>query len=358
MYTDLLEKFKERNPNKQLILLYQAGSHFFDLNGPDSDTDYRGIYLDNVQDSFLSSKGKIYQIDYKTNERGGKNNKEDIDFTMFSLTSVLELLKKGDFNLIEALYVPEEKIIYKSEIYDELREFRKNLVHNDISAFLGFIKGEAKRIGVNSHHYTVQADFVKLLRTKNPHAKLKTFWKEIEEFASVNIGCKMSRSTVNNSDLARDMPAVVIATRMHIWTAAAGYVADAVDKVIAGYGHRQVSTSETGADHKALYHALRLIFEANDILDYGELFFPLSPERHAQLLEIKQGKTDRETLYDLIDSEISKLEIRSNSIPSNKHEYEYKLDNMIFTLKGKFMVNNYLKGLRKPVDKQRISGHR
>ncbi len=177
--------------------------------------------------------------------------------------------------------------------------------------------------------------------------------KEIEEFASNNIGCKMSRSTVNNSDLARDMPAVVIATRMHIWTAAAGYVADAVDKVIAGYGHRQVSTSETGADHKALYHALRLIFEANDILDYGELFFPLSPERHAQLLEIKQGRTDRETLYDLIDTEISKLEIRSASIPSNKHEYEYKLDNMIFTLKGKFMVNNYLRGLKKPVQQKR-----
>ena len=34
----MIEKFKENNPTKELILLYQAGSHFFDLHGPKSES--------------------------------------------------------------------------------------------------------------------------------------------------------------------------------------------------------------------------------------------------------------------------------------------------------------------------------
>lgn len=219
-YDGLLSKFKENHPDKQLILLYEAGSHFFDLNGPNSDRDYRGFYIDRIQDSFKSKKGKVYQVDYKTNEKGGKNSKDDIDFTMFSLCTLLELLKKGDFNLIEALFAPEEKIIFKTPIYDELRTFRKEFIHNDISSFIGFIKREAGRVGVNSHHYEVQMNFLKILNSKPPHARLMNFWSEIVDFCSdeKNIGAKISRSIINNSDLNKEIPAVVIATRMHQWT--------------------------------------------------------------------------------------------------------------------------------------------
>ena len=36
---------KDNHPDKTLIYLYQSGSHFFDLNTPDSDLDFKGIYL-------------------------------------------------------------------------------------------------------------------------------------------------------------------------------------------------------------------------------------------------------------------------------------------------------------------------
>lgn len=345
MHQKLIDKFKLENPNKQLILFYVAGSHFFDLNGPNSDKDYRGLYIDSHQDSFSSSKGKIYVVKTKTNDSGGKNSKDDIDVDIFSVCSLLELLKKGDFNLIEALYAPEDKILYKSALYDELREFRSNLVHNDISAFLGFIRTEANKVGVNSHHYEVQMNFLKILENKNPHAKLRTFWKEIEDFCAdeKNTGVKISRSAINNSDLSKEMPAVVIAARMHQWTASAGYVTEAIKHVISGYGHRQKSTADTGGDFKTLYHSLRLIFEANDILDYGELSFPLSQERRDKLLEIKNGKSDPDELFGLINEEIAKLIVRSQNVVSNKKDYEHKLDQMIFTLKGRFEVNNLIR---------------
>ena len=149
---EILEKFKNNNPTKQIILLFEAGSHFFDLHGPNSDKDYRGLYLDPYQDSYESTK-KVYQVDYKTKIGPGKNSSEDMDFTLFSLTSFFRLLKSGDFNMMEILYAPESKIIYKTPIYDELVSIRDRLLVNDISAFLGFIKKEYKRYGINIYHY-------------------------------------------------------------------------------------------------------------------------------------------------------------------------------------------------------------
>lgn len=130
---------------------------------------------------------------------------------------------------------------------------------------------------------------------------------------------------------------------MHQWTASAGYVSDAIKHVVSQYGHRQKSTAAVGSDYKTLYHSLRLIYEANDILDHGELFFPLSQERHAKLFEIKNGESNPDELFDLINDEIGKLVERSNNIVSNKHEYEHKLEKMIFTLKGRFEVNNVIR---------------
>lgn len=342
MYKEFLNNFKINNPDKQIILLYEAGSHFFDLNGPNSDRDYRGVYIGYKQDSFQSKIGKIDQTDYKTNTSGGKNSKEDIDFTMFSLSTMLELIKCGDFNLIEALYAPENKIIYRTPIYDELRNFRKNLVHNDISAFLGFIRREANRVGVNSHHYEVQVNFLKLLEGRHPHIRLNTFWDEIKAFCEdeKNIGAKISRTAICNSDLNKEIPTIVIAARMHQWTASVSYVKDSINHIISKYGHRQKSTAEVGGDYKTLYHSLRLIYEANDILDYGELRFPFSQEVHQKLMEIKNGITEPDELYIIINDEIEKLIKKSNSIISNKKEYEHKLDTMIFTLKGRLEIEN------------------
>ncbi len=348
---DAIKIFYEMNPNKEIVVLYQAGSHFFGLNGPNSDTDYRGIYIDRSQDTFFTAaSGKVHHTSFKTNKiEGTKNGKDDTDFDMFSITAFFELLKKGDFNLIEALWCPEDKIIIKTPLYDELKAFRKELIHNDISAFLGFIKGEAKKVGVNTHHYTTQLDFLKILYSKHNHAKLKDFWPEVVEFANdpKNIGVKISKSKVNNSGYSIEMPAIVIAARMHQWTASAGYVIGAVEHICSQYGNRQKSTAESGADFKTLYHAMRLIYEANDILDYGELSLPFSEERFKMLWNIKYGDVDPELLVEMLNSKIDKLEVRSKTLVSNKYCYEHKLEKMIYTIKGRLEVANVIAGYKK-----------
>lgn len=330
----MIGKFKENNPTKELILLYQAGSHFFNLHGPKSDTDYRGLYIDSKQDSFNSSN-KIHQVDYKTNITKGKNDKEDVDFTIFSITSFLKLLKMGDFNMMELLYVPEDKILFKTPLFDELVTIRDRLLVNDISAFLGFIKKEYKTYGVNIYHYKMQQDFVKFLGQFPEMDRMSLHWAEISDHVGKTDGLKITDMKINNSENTKLIPAVVIAQRLHGNTETIKHVTETIDSVIEKYGHRQKEVAEKGQNFKGLYHALRLIFEAKDIFDHGTLIFPFSPERYSLLKRVKEGNIDKDELFGIIDFEIAELTARESSIVSNRLQVEYRIEKLEMAIKGR-----------------------
>lgn len=339
MIETLITKFKKQNPSKQIVVLFKAGSHFFDLNGPNSDTDYRGLYIDRFQDCFESSR-KTHLIDYKTNETHGKNTKGDIDFTLFSMTTFFKLLKSGDFNMMELLFTPEDKIIYKTPLFDELVSYRENLLVNDISSFLGFIKKEYKRYGVSIYHYKIQEDFLKLLNQWEDHAPLKKYWKEITEFSKDKEGIRFTTSKINNSDHTREIPSIVIAERLYQNTVRIDYVKDSIKGVISRYGHRQKNMAESGVEYKGLYHTLRLIYEANDLYDLGRFEIPFNKERHKMLWDIKNGNVDKDYLFSIIDSEIQKLYVREKESVSNKIQVSHRIDKLDYTLKGRLSVFN------------------
>ncbi len=340
---NILNRFEKENPNKQLILLFKAGSHFFDLNGPDSDTDYRGLYIDPYQDSYESNTNKIYLLDYKTKEGNVKNSKEDCDVTLFSLSSLISLLKQGDFNCQELLFCPEDKILYKTPIFDELVKNRRDYLVNDTSSFIGFIRKEAKRYSVNVFHYDIQMRFVEFLRKFPLYDTLADHWDEIKAYASSNPGeIKFSDSKISNAKTSKNIDALVIAARMHISTGTVKYTVEAIEGVCQKYGHRQRNMAQSGKEYKGLYHSLRLIYEANDILDYGEFRFPFGEKRMHTLRSIKNGTVDQDWLFDTIDQEIEKLRIRDMNLVSNRKVVEARLDRVEDALRGRMSISQKL----------------
>lgn len=343
---DVIEVFKKQNPNKELILLYKAGSHFFDLNNENSDTDYRGIYIDCHQDSFSSNPDKIYQIEIKTNPSGSKvaNTKDDIDLNIFSLSSALKLIGNGDFNLIEAMYTPEDKIIYQTELYREIRSIRDDLIHTDISAFIGFIKREANRYGVNIFHYDLQKNFIEeVLDKHHPYKRLSEIWPEVISFCERNPIARITTSTATSGGVRIPVPSITIANRLHQSTASIGYVKEAISNIIANYGNRQRKMAETGRECKGLMHSLRLIYEANDILDFGSLILPFDEKRMKILRSIKSGDVDQDYVFNLIDEGVINLQYKSLAVKNNKKQVQYRIDKILFTLRGRNEIFNAIK---------------
>lgn len=332
-----LDEFEELHPGRKILFLYKAGSHFFDLNTEHSDLDYRGVYLPAVEE--FKGENRRKQFERKTNDKKHtQNSNEDVDFLLFSFTKVLELLKGGDFNVMEMLFTPEDKILIDSPLMKELRNFRENLMVNDVSAFLGFIKKEYVRYGVNINHYGVQENLLTFLKEtagrqpKGSATKLKDIWSELKKYAKDNNMIVFTTSLTGNSV---EIPTIKVAQRLYQWTVKISYVIDALEYKLETYGHRQQRMAETGKEYKGLYHALRLIYEARDLYDYGKFELPFSKDRLETLMAIKTAEMPQEEVHRLIDEGIDDIYAREKTTKLNKNRVGDKIDRMLFNYNGK-----------------------
>lgn len=121
--------------NGLLIYEYVRGSKLYGLDRPESDEDHGGVYMEPL-DSFLGHGiGFPEDVHDKTN-----------DESWFSLKKFITLLLNSNPNVLEALYVPKDKIIYKHPIMDILLESRDRFVTKKcFGSFMGYAKTQIEK---------------------------------------------------------------------------------------------------------------------------------------------------------------------------------------------------------------------
>ena len=89
-----------------------SGSHAYGLNTPQSDVDTRGIFL-LKNDNLLTLNNYVNQVSDDTN-----------DTIFYELNRYAELLHTNNPNILELLYIPKDKIIEKSPVFDNFIKHR------------------------------------------------------------------------------------------------------------------------------------------------------------------------------------------------------------------------------------------
>lgn len=101
-----IEELKESGA---IIFECIGGSRAYGLQTPTSDTDIRGV--------FILPKEKFYSLDYI-----GQINNETNDIAYYELRKFIELCAKNNPNILEMLNVPEDCILYKHPLFDEIKK--------------------------------------------------------------------------------------------------------------------------------------------------------------------------------------------------------------------------------------------
>lgn len=100
--------------NMNEVLRVIAGSKAYGLDLPTSDTDIRGIYIQ--PNEYLLGFGYVEQINDRTN-----------DVVHYELNRFIKLLMQNNPNIIENLFVPDDKILLRSDaimpLYDNRHKF-------------------------------------------------------------------------------------------------------------------------------------------------------------------------------------------------------------------------------------------
>lgn len=118
----------------KIICKHLGGSHSYGLNTPDSDLDYRGIFLNDTIGTIIGLERHEHQL----NQKDGK----DEDYKEFR--QALNLLRKGNTQIIELLYC--EDWIELSDEWKLVIENRRHLVSSEqlFSCLRGYMQNEYK----------------------------------------------------------------------------------------------------------------------------------------------------------------------------------------------------------------------
>ena len=136
----------------------------------------------------------------------------------------------------------------------------------------------------------------------------------------------------------------VIAQRLYQATISISYLKDSLEEKISRYGHRMKNRGEEGIDYKGLYHSMRLVFEAKDIVERDCLELPFTQKRKEILKKIKNGHIDKEELSNIFLKEIEYLRQFDHSDDKNKLYIENLIDRIKYNLKTEVKIMKFLKG--------------
>ena len=78
----------------KILMKAVAGSHLFGTNTPESDMDYKGIYIPSKKDFLLSKVESTLNIK-RDKEVGAKNTKHDVDVELFTLQKFIQMKNKN-----------------------------------------------------------------------------------------------------------------------------------------------------------------------------------------------------------------------------------------------------------------------
>lgn len=133
MKQELIDFINEKSPNAKPLYLVIRGSQAYGTNLPTSDIDYSGVFIQSIDD-ILGNK-YIEQI-----------NDDKNDTVIYEIRRFLELLQKNNPTVLELLNTPEDCILYKDPIFDEILSNRDKFITKICAnSFGGYAKTQIQK---------------------------------------------------------------------------------------------------------------------------------------------------------------------------------------------------------------------
>ena len=155
-----------------LMMECVAGSHMYGINRPESDKDIRGLFRLHP-DAWLSIMEPPQEV---------ADEKQDIKY--FELRKIIKLATDCNPNIIELLWVPDDCMLFKNNVYEELKKNRSLFISKKAQhTFLGYSYSQIKRAKgqnkkVNEHGERVNERGIHLLKIHLTEGDISVEWLE------------------------------------------------------------------------------------------------------------------------------------------------------------------------------------
>lgn len=268
------------------------GSKLYRMDGPESDLDIRGIFTPKKSECYL---GKI------------KDTVDGVgDVQFFSVQKFLRLAAEGQSVAIEILY--SDQVFEESYLWRRLIKHRDKFLSKKMKNFCGYAKAQSIKYSSRADRLNdinalrdliikwINNTSAPILGCDHFDAKLSVIWDILPE------GINYKKST-NQFNRSKDNRVYIICGRELQIHCTVKHLLEFTNMLRDEYGERVKKAAAQHVDFKALSHAYRVTYQAQELIKERTLTFPAKEIEF--LRDIKFGKLD--LIKDGLDAKLEDL---------------------------------------------------
>lgn len=297
------------------IMKSYFGSHLYGTSTPESDVDFKEIYVPHARD-ILTGNVKEH-MSKNTNNTSSKNTKDDVDHELYSLKYFFKLAADGETVALDMLHTPPSLVVKSDlpDVWKYIQDNRSRFYTTNMKSYLGYVRKQASKYGVKGSRLAVlrQAlkrsnewgqyfdngavirlshmknvlpvgEFASWVETENEKTGKQTFYSLLD---------RKFQDTLTN----KEFNAILV-------------------KLEENYGERaRKAEANEGIDWKALSHACRGGLQLLEIYKTGDLVYPLQDAPF--ILDVKLGKHTFKTVQEFLEDIVDQVEHAAEQAAKN-----------------------------------------
>jgi predicted nucleotidyltransferase len=289
------------------IVRIKFGSHLYGTETPESDLDFKAVFVPDARDILL---GRVRESIGTTTKVAGeiKNTSEDVDLEAYSLQKFLNLVADGQTVAMDMLFTPAwMHVVVPDTLWLQIWDEKHHLLSRQVRGFIGYCKTQANKYGIKGSRVAASRAARDLFSVIPPQTKVREIdeampftlrFPNVEHIAVVDVEIRGQGKTV---------PHLEVCNRKIPFTTTAKEACAIVDRLFTEYGKRALAAERSeGIDWKALSHAVRVGRQAIELLETEKVTFP-RPEA-AHLIAIKRGQLAYQAVAEEIEQLLVKVE--------------------------------------------------
>lgn len=323
-----------------IIFSTNFGSHLYGTNTPDSDLDYKGVYLPRVEDLILGRAQNIVSLK-RPKLPGEKNTTGDVDREYMSLQKFIKLACEGQMVAIDMLHAHESKWELSSWVWDELRARRQEFYSRNMSAFVGYARRQAAKYGVKGSRLACAKEWLRLMEAGRELPMSLVVADAIECYPEEHHIWEHAKPY---PDLRNPTVCLEVVGKLYTGNAKAAHYVSSLRLFVEEYGERaRQAEANEGIDWKAMSHAVRAGYQVMAILGHTyykmyELSLPLPPDLADHLVAIKQGCLSFKSVAEELETLMGEIDAASASSGLPDRIDPCSFDDLVLRAYSKFLA--------------------
>jgi len=308
-----------------------CGSHLYGCDVPESDRDYKIVYIPDAKRILLQQADKLDPEEMpaavaRLKKDAGLDQDPDVEFMSFR--QFLKLLCQGQTNAMDMLFAPRSFHVSTPEAeWYAIEAHTHRWISKNSTAFVGYCRQQASKYSVKMDRYDAVKSVITLLAQVPPgHQKLDAVKGHLQHLVDNSDHIEFLYKEAQHGEILH----LSVCQSLVPITATIKVALEQYSKKLDTYGERVTAAANMDAkDWKSMYHAVRVAEEALELLQTGKLTFP-RPERRL-LTAIRLGKVPFEKVSADIEENLRIVEEAvENSTLQERPDYEYA-DHLVAT---------------------------